>query len=361
MFLRLLISAAAVERARTLTAVLALTVVAATVSALLNLYVDVQAKLRREFRGYGANLVVLGSNGQTLPEDALERVDATIGGRGVAAPFAYVVARTSDGSPVVVAGTDMERARKLNSWWWVTRWPHGSLQALLGTRAAIVLGADRPFDLSFRGRTLRLSPAGTLQTGAAEDSRIYLSMHDFVAWTSVGLSAIEISASGTPEEIASLAESLAAKLPEAEIRPVRQLVEAETRVLGRTRMTFLAVTGVIILTAALCVLSTLMAAVFDRRKDFALMKALGASEGAVHAVVAAEAALLGAVAALPGYLLGAGIAAWISQASFHAGMQPRLIVLPPVLAGSVLLAVLSAVAPILSLRRIQPAALLKGE
>jgi len=45
-------------------------------------------------------------------------------------------------------------------------------------------------------------------------------------------------------------------------------------VLGKTRSTLLAATSLIILTAALCVLSTLMGWVFDRRRDFAIMKAL---------------------------------------------------------------------------------------
>ena len=46
---------------------------------------------------------------------------------------------------------------------------------LIGVRALPVVSPKRqPFDLSFQGKSLHLSPAGTVQTGAAEDSRIYL-------------------------------------------------------------------------------------------------------------------------------------------------------------------------------------------
>ena len=72
-------------------------------------------------------------------------------------------------------------------------------------------------------------------------------------------------------------------------------MEGEARVLGKTRATLLAAAALIILTAALCVLSTLMGWVFDRRRDFAIMKALGASGRLLSGFFAAEAAALGAI------------------------------------------------------------------
>ena len=58
MFLRMLVRAAVLRRGRAASALLAMVVAAAVATAMLNLYVDVQAKLRREFRKYGANIVV---------------------------------------------------------------------------------------------------------------------------------------------------------------------------------------------------------------------------------------------------------------------------------------------------------------
>jgi putative ABC transport system permease protein len=145
------------------------------------------------------------------------------------------------------------------------------------------------------------------------------------------------------------------------VRPVRQIVEGEARVLGKTRAMLLAAAVLIILTAALCVLATLMGWVFDRRRDFAIMKALGASERLISGFFAAEAATLGVAGALIGYAVGVGVAAWIGRVNFHAAVMPRLSVLPPVLIGSVLVALLSAAAPISLLRRVQPAMILRGE
>jgi putative ABC transport system permease protein len=362
MFLRMLVRAAILRRGRAASALLAMVVAAAAATAMLNLYVDVQAKLRREFRNYGANVVVVGKDGAALPVGALNEANAVLGGRGLAVPFAYVVARASDGQSVVVAGTDFEQVRRLDRWWSVSGWPQGARDALVGTRAgAVVSQQGKPFDLSFQGRTIQLNPAGTLSTGAAEDSRVYISLTDFENWTGVQPSTIEIAASGSPAEVDAVIGKLAEALPTAEVRPVRQIMEGEARVLGKTRATLLASASLIILTAALCVLSTLMGWVLDRRRDFAIMKALGASERLISSVFAAEAGALGAVGAIVGFLIGIGVAAWIGRVNFHAPVVPRLNVLPWVLLGSIAVALISAVLPMSLLRRVQPAVILRGE
>ena len=170
---------------RAASALFAMVVAAAVATAMLNLYVDVQAKLRSEFRNYGANIVVVGKRRAALPADALTQVDSVLGERALAVPFALVVARTADGQSVVVAGTDFDRVQKLD-------------RLVVGERMAESLRnrpwlafvpcrwsrrQGKPFDLSFQGRRCTSIPAGTVQTGAAEDSRIYMSLADFEAWT----------------------------------------------------------------------------------------------------------------------------------------------------------------------------------
>ncbi|HET9307078.1 MAG TPA: ABC transporter permease [Candidatus Sulfotelmatobacter sp.] len=382
MLLRMLVRAAILRRGRALSALFAMVVAAAVATAMLNLYVDVQAKLRREFRNYGANIILVGRDSTSLPAESLSRVDAVLSGRGIAAPFGMIVARTADGQPIVVAGTDFDRVRQLDRWWSVSNWPSTSSSAtnsaensqfsqspgevghpgLVGVRALpIVSSKNQAFALSFLGRVLHVSPAGTVHTGAAEDSRIYISLPEFIQWTGVQPSTIEVAASGSPEEVAGMMKQLAEAIPAAEVRPVRQIVEGEARVLGKTRATLLAASALIILTAALCVLSTLMGWVFDRRRDFAIMKALGASGRLLNGFFAAEAVMLGAAGALLGFFVGIGIAAWIGRVNFHATVVPRFGVLPVVLAGSMAVTLLAAILPISLLRQVQPAVILRGE
>src|SRR5271155_5833964 len=109
MFARMLLRAAVLRRRRAASALLAMIVAAAVATTMMNLFVDVQAKLRGEFRNYGANVVIVAKDGQSLPADALPRVESALGGKSLAVPFSYAVARTLDGRSVVVVGTDFKR------------------------------------------------------------------------------------------------------------------------------------------------------------------------------------------------------------------------------------------------------------
>ncbi|MFY9844696.1 MAG: ABC transporter permease [Terriglobales bacterium] len=368
MFARMLLRAAVLRRRRAASALLAMMVAAAVATAMMNLYVDVQAKLRTEFRNYGANVVIVGKDAQPLPADAMTKVESVLGAKTLAVPFSYAVARTRDGQSVVVVGTDFTRARQLNHWWKVSHWPDAQNEALVGMRAATVVSPSpkggpsrQPFELTFEGKAIQLTPAGMLQTGAGEDSRIYLDQTEFQNWTGVAPSTIEVAANGTAGEVDGAIRQLAQILPSAEVRPVRQIMEGEANVLNKTRATLYASATLVVLTSALCVLATLMGWVFDRRRDFAIMKALGASECLVNGFFAAEAAALGVIGAIFGFFIGIGVAVWIGRVNFHAPVVPRFSVFPYVLAGSVAVALISAILPIVLLRRVQPAIILRGE
>jgi putative ABC transport system permease protein len=360
MFLRMMLRSALGDRSRTAMALLAVVVVAAMVTALLNLYADLDNKLHKEFRSYGANIVVTSSDG--LPPDALERIAPVLPAGSNAAPFLYSVARTSDGSPVVAVATDFEKARKLDSWWSVSAWPKAPGDALVGVRAQRQLSpSGAPFDLVYGGKTLHVLPAGTLRTGGDEDSRVYLSLRDFEDWTGLLPNAIEIAVPGGTNEIEATMARLRKELPGAKVEPVRQLVEAEANVLGKTRGALFGASLVVIVLATMCLLATLTASVLNRRKDFAVMRALGATRATVRALFLAETATFALVGCVIGIALGVGLAIWIGHANFHAAVTPRWSVLPVVIVGTLLVASAAAVFPMLMLEKAQPATLLRGE
>ena len=362
MFLRMLVRAAVLRKRTALSALLAITVAAAAATAMLNLFVDVQTKLRKEFRGFGANIVVEAKPGQSFSAADLQSVESTVSSHGLAVPFAYTVAHTADGQPVVVAGTDLDSVRKLNPWWSVSSWPNRSGEALVGVRAARVVTPNHaPFALTFEGHTIPLSPAGTVRTGAGEDSRVYISMQDFQSWTGLQPSVVEVAAYGSAADVTSLLSSLQKDLPNADVKPVRQVTEGEANILGKTRSTLLWSAVFIICTAALCVLATLTGWLVDRRRDFAIMKAVGASDLTIALFISGEAAILACIGAFLGFAAGLGIAAWIGRANFHAPVSPRFDVLPPVLIGCLAVTLLATLLPLRLLRQIEPAMILRGE
>src|SRR5262249_37944282 len=148
-----------------------------------------------------------------------------------------------------------------------------------------------------------------------------------------------------PAELKAFAERLAAALPQADVRPIAQFTEAEANVFSKSRSTLLIAVLIIVLTAALCVVATLTSSVLDRRRGFAVMKALGASPQLTSALFAAEATLLGATGAAIGFVLGVSVAFLIGRFNFHALVLPRWDVFPLVLAGSIVLTLIAALVP----------------
>jgi putative ABC transport system permease protein len=362
MLVRMLVRAAILRKRTALSALVAVTVAAADATAMLNLFLDVESKLRREFRGFGANIVLEARSGSSFNRADLLRVGTVVQDRGLAVPFAYAVARTGSDQPVVVASTDFGLVRKLNPWWAVSSWPHLPGEALVGVRAAkFVTPANRGFRLSYGDRSIDLSRVGTLTTGAGEDDRIYISLDEFHSWTGLEPSVVEVAAYGSGTEINRLISALRTAFPSADVHPVRQVTEGEANILRKTRSTLLWSAVFIILTAALCVVATLTGWLFDRRRDFAIMKAIGASEGAIALFIAGESAVLACAGALLGYVAGTGIAAWIGRANFHAPIAPRLDVLAPVVIGCLAVTLFATFVPLRLLRQIQPAIILRGE
>jgi putative ABC transport system permease protein len=358
MFFRMLLRPLIVRRGSSAIVVLAIVVAATAATAMLTLFTDVQAKLRGEFRSYGANIIVTPKSRDSLPVDTLRKVESEIGNSGNAAPFGYVVAKIN-GQSVVVVGIDVTRTKKVDPFWLATAWPEAGT-ALLGSRASKQFGKS-DLDLEFRGRQLHVRPTGVLHTGGAEDSRIYISLSDFTAWTGLSANTIELAASVPSAELMPLSTRLASAIPQADVRLVKQITEAEATVFGKTRSTLLIAVIIIVLTAALCVLATLTSSVLDRRKDFAVMKALGASPSLSGALFACEAALLGAAGAVLGFILGIAVAFLIGRINFHLVVLPHWNIFPTVLLGGIGLSIIAALIPMGLLARTQPAVILKGE
>ncbi|HEX4309439.1 MAG TPA: ABC transporter permease, partial [Acidobacteriaceae bacterium] len=299
----------------------------------------------------------------SLPENALTRVQEAAGADALAAEFGYAVATTDTGTPVVVAGTDFAAVRRLDSWWQVDAWPSAasSNSALVGQRAAQFVGNEHAVALAYAGRPITLQGAGRIRTGGDEDSRIYMPMAGFTAWTGVGPSVIEVQVPGGAARVEATMARLREMLPEVQVQPVRQLVEGESKIVDRTHALMYGAVLLIALTVAVSVLATLSASVLERRRDFALMKALGGSQGLLVGMFLLEAVTLALGGVAAGFVVGSAAAWAISEGNFHTATLPHLSVLPLVLLLNVGIAAMAALLPLRVLRGLQPAALLKGE
>jgi putative ABC transport system permease protein len=369
LLVRMLLKATWVRKDRSLTALLSITVVATMTTVALSVYADVGTKLNREFRRFGANVIVTAREG-ALDSRQLSAIRTTIGNRGEVLPVAYAIAEGPSGAPVVVGGADLQALRELNSWWSLTppiaqhpSQADSSLsEALLGARAAEILSPQgQNFGIRFGDKNLQLHPASVLRSGSEDDSRIYIGREQFTALTGIAPNIAQVRIEGSPAEIENQIQKLSAALPQAEIKPVLQITATQAAILQRTRSVVLTASAVVVVLIILCMVATLTGSVLERRKDFAVMKALGASNTSVNLLFAGEAMLISIVGALFGFVAGSAIAWWIGSANFGSGIPPRPELLFPVVFGSIILALIASSAPLKVLREIQPAGILRGE
>src|SRR5262249_24960765 len=142
--MRMLINAAWVRKDRALTVLISAAVVATIATAALTVYSDLENKLSRGFRGFGANVIVNSRTGP-LRQDQLASIrqrlaenNPSLASKTQIVPVAYAIATASDGSKLVVGGTDLPVFREMNSWWAVRNIGNSHPGALLGSSAARV-------------------------------------------------------------------------------------------------------------------------------------------------------------------------------------------------------------------------------
>ena len=331
LLLRLLFKAAWVRKDRAFTALVSVAVVATIATAALTIYSDLESKLSREFRGFGANVIVTRTSG-ALAASELAAIRKIVGNTGEIVPVGYAIAtETTSNARIVIGGADVAQLRRLNSSWSFSKTGHGN--ALVGARVdeAITHGAD--LKLSFGKTSAVIKPAGFFHSGSEDDSRVYIPLEDFVSLTGIQPNTALVRVEGRPQEIQAAISRLSAALPGIEVKPVRQITQAQTAVVGKTRSVVLASSAVVVVLIMLCMVATFTGSVLERRKDFAVMKALGASNRTVNFLFASESALLALAGSVAGYILGCGIAFWIGKANFDSAILPQPLLLVSGFAG----------------------------
>jgi len=361
-------------------ALIALISGAAVISALLNLQLDVEHKLAQEFRTLGANLVIApvsggqftdtgGAAASLMEEQAAMTAVARLNQSDVAAaaPFLYLVARAGE-TQIVVAGTHLRELPKLNPSWKISGdWEKSEEmpeRCLVGRDVArefrLTPGSD--LEMSYLGRTAKLRVAGVVESGAEQDNQVFveLPVAQSLAGTPHEIGLVQLSVNSAPKAMASIEARLGAELPGDEVRPIRQVTDAEVALLGRIRLLIASMVILILVLTALCVLATMAALAMERREDVGLMKALGGPISKIVALFLAEVSVLGAAGGFIGCLAGVALSIWMGRRVFGTAISPRWEILPLTVALMVAVALAGAL-PLRLLGRVKPAAILRGE
>jgi len=359
MFWRILFQLVRVGRVRLLLALVAVMSGAAVSSALLNIHFDAERKLTLEFATLGPNVVIAarqqaGDAARPLLEEAtLERLRGQTGKETALLPSLYFVGHVQDAA-VIVAGQPMKN----------TTGPSSADRCRVGSKAAqkLRLAPGGSFSIAYSGKQLICAAAIAPESGEQEDSQIAVPLHEAQDVTGNGgkLSLVRLRVVGSAEAVAQTVSRLSAALPNLDVRPIRQIAEAEGQILGRIRGLIFATVALILALTALCVLSAMTALAMEHRRDVGLMKALGGDMSRVLRLFICEIAGLGVAGGLLGWACGVALSSWVGVQVFSTPIAPRPEVLPLIVALMTAVAMAGAF-PLRLLSRVRPGVILRGE
>jgi len=417
MFARLVYESFRRQTRRKLLAGAAIALGVGVATAMIAVATDIGDKMNRELRGYGANLLVtpqedtldleIGgvnlkppTDGAYLNEADLPKIKGMFWRNNIVgfAPVLPVNVEAAGSSNVPLLGTYFAKhftwgkeefvtgVRTTDPWWKVEgAWPDDeSSDVLLGEHLAARLGRKPGNSIEIAGKPHRV--AGILSTGGAEDDQIVapLALAQQILGRPGAVRRVYVSALTKPEDAfgrrdpksmsgevydrwycSPYATSIAYQLQEAishsQATQIRQVAQNEGTVLARIEGLMLLITLAALGAAALAVSAAMATAIFERRAEVGLMKALGAGRLMVAAFFFAEAALLGLLGGVAGFAGGALLAREIGRSIFGSQISIEPVLLPIVLAIAIIVTFAGSAAAIRRAVMFDPVFALRGE
>ena len=395
MYLKMVVSSLVRRSSRLIVAVLAIAIGATTLSGLVTIYYDIPRQLGREFRSYGANLVLLPRGDTKILRGDLEAVRRIIGGDRIVgmAPYRYQTVKINE-QPYIIAGTDLDEARKNSPFWYVEgEWGTKDRpdQVMVGKEIARTLDLSLGDDFVVKGVkygqsavasqqtfsaeenvkkdvgtqdfSRKLYVRGIVTTGGAEEGFIFTDadMLDELIGDTFRGDVVECSIMADAAGLGTLSSTIEAELPSVQPRAVRRLTQSQDIVLGKLQALVYLVTIVVLLITMISVYTTMMAMVAERKREIGLKKALGAENGLIIGEFLGEGVLLGFIGGALGVLLGFEFAQQVSLSVFGRAIHFQWLLIPITIAVFIAITILASILPVRKVMDIHPAIVLRGE
>lgn len=420
MFGRLVYESFRRQKRRKLLAGIAITLGVGVATAMIAVATDIGDKISRELRTYGANLIVtpqedtldlqIGgvdlkppSDGAYLEEADLPKIKGmfwrnNIVGFAPVLPVNVSIGNADTSKDVSLLGTYFSKqlrfgkqdfttgVRMTHPWWKVQgAWPDdNSSDVLLGENLAAKLDRKPGDEIEISGQEHRV--VGILSTGGAEDNQIVapLALAQQILGKPGVVRRVYVSALTKPEDAfarrdpqtlrgaeydrwycspyaASIAFQLQEAIPHSHAEQIRQIAQNEGTVLSRIKGLMLLVTLAALFASALAVSAAMATAIFERRTEVGLMKALGAGSVSVAALFFAEALLLALIAGILGFAGGSLLARQIGRSIFDSQITVQPVLFPLILAIAVIVTFAGSAMAIRRAVKFDPVYALRGE
>ena len=379
--LQLVLRALAHRRGRTVLLLAVLAMASSLATALGIVSYSMGKRVAEEVRKYGANLII-------IPESA--RLDVGSGGLnfGVIAEPAYLKQREVEevlaksalkaersfhlrgalhwkNADLMVDGVNFADIRRLFPWWQLKgNWPAPG-ETVLGSDLAARLGL-KPGDvmeLAGKAQTVKLRISGIVSSGGEEDALLFLALPELQQALGLDgqLTLVRLMVTAGGDSLKKSAAALQLLLPSAKVNEVRQTARTSEGLLAKVKLLMIMVTAVVLISAGSSVAGTMSTTVLERGKEIGLMKAMGGTRWEVMLIFCGEAALLGVLGGVAGYLLGSVVAQFITKTVFAASAEfiPWFVFVS--LGVSLFLALLGSLGPMVSVFKLDPVRSLRGE
>ena len=373
MYLKMITSSLVRRRSRMLVALLAIAIGSTVLSGLLTIYYDIPRQMGTVFRSYGANLIFLpAGNEAKIMEEQIGAIKQAIDPDKLVgfAPYIYQSAKVNE-QPYMIAATDLESA-KSNSPYWLVRgdWPHNKKEVLIGHEISrnielsvgdtFIVNTPKPNgDVTVTECTV----SGIVTTGGVEEEFIFMSLEDIkgIIGYDDRFDVIECSIDGNQEYLKSIADTVSKQVSGITPRLVKRVTESQDVVLSKLQALVWIVTIIVLFLTMICVTTTMMAVVAERRKEIGLKKALGASNSSVVKDFMGEAVMLGLIGGIFGVVLGYVFADNVSISVFAREVSFPVQLAPFTVIASIVITIVSCLFPVRATVDIDPALVLRGE
>ena len=395
MYIKMVTSSLIRRASRLIIAVLAIAIGATILSGLVTIYYDIPEQLGREFRSYGANLIILPRGEAKITHETLDSLKNLIGINKLVgiAPYRYQTVKINE-QPYIIAGTDLEQAQKNSPFWYIEgSWADSreNLQVMIGHEIAQTLNLNlgdsftvqgvkygeqaqasgqnlsavenQKRDLARQNFHKSFTVKGIVSTGGAEEGFIFadIDMLNELIGDTFRADVIECSVIADSQELEKIASKIENDLPDLQPRAVRRLTQSQDIVLGKLQALVLLVTVVVLIITMISVYTTMMAMVAERRREIALKKALGAENKFVMSELLGEGVLLGFIGGALGVWLGFEFAQRVSLNVFGRAINFQWALIPITIIIFIAITVMASIIPVRKVMDIHPAIVLKGE
>lgn len=372
MYFKMITSSLMRRRSRMLVALLAVAIGSTILSGLVTIYYDVPRQMAQEFRSYGANLLLVSADTNPLKKESVSHARSIIpGGKLVGlTSFRYETVKINN-QPFMAAGTDFEQVQKTSPYWLVSgSYPQKEDEVLLGQTVASAVALSTGSKVNLNGLdsngkafSQSFTVSGIVQTGGSEEECLYMNLEklESLMKNSGILDVAECSVSLSGKELENLAGTLSLNVEGVNPRLVKRLAKSEGTVLKKLQSLVYIVTLVVLILTMVCVATTMMAVVAERRQEIGLKKSLGASNQSIVGEFLGEGLFLGALGGILGVILGFAFAQAVSVNVFARSISFQPLLVPVTIVVSVLVTGLACLLPVRSATEVDPALVLKGE